>query len=519
MRNIIPAKFSFEDVTTIPVSLATAYVDLYNKKLHGLDLKWPTETANQGKYAGKPSSCLVALALWDNSVSLAFRLLKRSATDFPTAIQLTKLSGFSPIITTASLKHTEFWGNQYAISSTVTQQTRNDLLVPDGHLITVLNLTITKSSDVSRIQVSGIPGLPQNNELLEPPYSKLSLLLEQGAIIPNRMYDTTQKALLLESKQGNFVVGSRSIPVPGSGQLLVKVLAAGLNPLDWKIQKYGVLVNNYPAVLGSDIAGEVEAIGEGVTAFSKGDRVFAQGPFVSDFAGFQQYALTHAATTAKIPAKTSFEDAATIPVALTAAYVGLYNKKPHGLGLKWPTEIANQGKYAGKPIIVLGGASSVGQLLSGFSPIITTASLKHTDFLQSLGATNVLDRNLSTDVLKAQVSELTRAPIDIVYDAISSSVTQQAGNDLLVPGGHLITVVYLTITKSNDVNHIQVLGILGLPQNKELVESLYAKLSLLLEQDAIIVLGDGIDGVVGGLQKLQNDQVSGVKLVARPWEG
>ncbi|KAG6917712.1 hypothetical protein DXG01_001363 [Tephrocybe rancida] len=344
-----------------------------------------------------------------------------------------------------------------------------------------------------------------------------------------RMSSNTQKALLLETKQGKLIVGSRSVPTPGPGELLVKVLAAGLNPVDWKIQKYGIFVNDFPAVLGTDIAGEVEAVGKGVTSFSKGDRVFAQGTFESDFGGFQQYTLTYAATTAKIPAKFSFEDVATIPVGLTAAYVGLYNNKPHGLGLEWPTKTANQGKYAGKPIVVLGGASSVGQFaiqlakLSGFSPIITTASLKHTEFLKSLGATNVLDRNLSNDALKTKIGELTSAPIDIVYDAISSADTQQTGNNLLVPGGHLITVLNLAITKSSDIGHFQVAGILRLPQNKELLEDLYPKLTQFLEQGVITpnrfqVLDDGLDGIVGGLRKLQNDQVSGVKLVGRPWE-
>lgn len=127
----------------------------------------------------------------------------------------------------------------------------------------------------------------------------------------------TQKALMLESAQGKFVVGTRNIPKPGPGQLLVKVLATGLNPIDWKIQKYDVFVKEFPAVLGSDLAGEVVTVGEGVTSFKEGDRMyiryisdhafsilirgrFAQGTFESDFASFQQYALTYAATTAMV---------------------------------------------------------------------------------------------------------------------------------------------------------------------------------------------------------------------------
>ena len=85
----------------------------------------------------------------------------------------------------------------------------------------------------------------------------------------------SQKALILESKQGPFVLSTRPIHAPGKGELLVKVRAAGLNPADWKIQTYGVLIDTFPAVLGLDIAGEVEGVGEGVVAFNRGDRVCA----------------------------------------------------------------------------------------------------------------------------------------------------------------------------------------------------------------------------------------------------
>jgi len=348
-----------------------------------------------------------------------------------------------------------------------------------------------------------------------------------SAIVYN-MSGGTQKALFLESKQGNFVVGSRAIPKPGSGELLVKLRATSLNPVDWKIQKYGFFITEFPAVLGTDGAGEVEEVGEGVDTFSKGDRVFFQGTFDNNGGTFQQYTIATAATTSKIPSKLSFEEVSTIPVAFTAAYVGLYNHKPYGLELVWPLESADRGKYSGTPIVVLGGASSVGQYViqlakvSGFSPIITTASVKHTDYLKSLGATNVLDRNLSVESLKAAIKKLTNAPVEIVYDAISSKETQQTGHDLLVPGGRLVTVLNLMIAKSEEIIHVHVLGILRLPQNQVLLTALYSRFAQLLEEKAIIpnrfeVLPDGLQGIVGGLQRLQNDQVSGIKLVALPW--
>lgn len=81
------------------------------------------------------------------------------------------------------------------------------------------------------------------------------------------------KALYLDSKCGNFVIASNNVPRPGTGELLLKVKACGLNPVDWKIQKYGIFVEEYPVVLGINIAGDIVEVGEGVEGFLKGDRV------------------------------------------------------------------------------------------------------------------------------------------------------------------------------------------------------------------------------------------------------
>lgn len=96
-----------------------------------------------------------------------------------------------------------------------------------------------------------------------------------------------QKALLLESQQGNFTLGTNVVHRPGPGQLLLKVKATALNPVDWKIQKYGIFISEFPAILGTDLAGDVAAIGEGVTKFKVGDRVYVLSPFER-----MNYALT-----------------------------------------------------------------------------------------------------------------------------------------------------------------------------------------------------------------------------------
>jgi NADPH:quinone reductase-like Zn-dependent oxidoreductase len=91
----------------------------------------------------------------------------------------------------------------------------------------------------------------------------------------------TAKALLLQKKEEttSFFVGDVPVQKPQAGEILIKIHATTLNPLDWKIPKFGIFMDVYPfdkspVVLGHDIAGEVVEIGEGVTDFKVGDRVY-----------------------------------------------------------------------------------------------------------------------------------------------------------------------------------------------------------------------------------------------------
>ena len=96
--------------------------------------------------------------------------------------------------------------------------------------------------------------------------------------------------------------------------------------------------------------------------------------------------------------------------------------------------------------------------LSKFSPIITTASLKHTDFLKYLGATHVFDRNLGSTELAAEISRVTNKPIQYVFDAISIPSTQQIGIDVLASGGKLALVQQLAVNVPEDKTIIGILG-------------------------------------------------------------
>ncbi|RPD72424.1 GroES-like protein [Lentinus tigrinus ALCF2SS1-7] len=340
---------------------------------------------------------------------------------------------------------------------------------------------------------------------------------------------TQQKALFLPTKQGEFAIGLRDVPKPGAGDILVKNVAVGLNPVDWKIQAFGLFVEKYPTILGIDAAGVVEAVGEGVTSLKKGDRVLYSGFLDNDRATYQEYTLIVADLAAKIPEKLSFDQAATVPLAIATASIGLYH--PHG-ATKFvaPWVDGGNSKCSGTPLVVIGGSSVVGSLaiqlakLSGFSPIITTASLKNTELLKSYGATHVLDRNLSADALRAEVTKVAGGRVATVYDPISSPDTQSAAYGLLAPEGRLLVVLPEAVKETSEGRTVsQVHGIVHFPHNLDFGKALYRALPGLLESGEIkpvnveVVTG-GLGGITAGLEKLKTNQVSASKLVIHPSE-
>jgi len=218
-------------------------------------------------------------------------------------------------------------------------------------------------------------------------------------------------------------------------------------------------------------------------------------------------------------------------MALTAAYVGFYNQNPAGLGLVPAISPEGKGKYVGIPIFIAGGSSSVGQhaiqlaKLSGFSPIITTASLKHAEQLKSIGATHVIDRNISASNLVSEVTGITKnVPIKYAVDAVSLPDTQQSAYDLLGKGGKLITFGLPSAKTTEEKEIFPVFGFLRAPSNIELLETFYHdNLERLLEEGAIKpnqveVLPNGLAGIPEGLKRLEADEVSRLKLVVNPQE-
>ncbi|KAI9000500.1 GroES-like protein [Trametes punicea] len=350
----------------------------------------------------------------------------------------------------------------------------------------------------------------------------------------------TQKALLLHAEGGKYTVGEAPVPRPGPKEVLVKVMAAALNPIDWKIAipPFSALIKEYPFITGTDGAGIVVEVGEGVTGVKEGDRILFQGWFTNPYATFQQFCIVPAEITAQIPENISFDQAASVPLALATVILALYNQQPNypkTLHLKPVWEEGGTTEFAGKPALIIGGASSVGQYaiqvakLAGFNPIITTASPRNIALLTSLGATHVLDRSLPAEDILLKLPGLTGGkPLEFVYDAISLPETMPLAYQALAPGGALVIVlpdvIPAELKKEGDGKRIAyVFGNVHTPENRACGVEMYKRLTGwlakgIIKPNPVEILPDGLAGAPQGLERLKNNKISGKKLIARPQE-
>ncbi|KAI0675600.1 GroES-like protein [Trametes maxima] len=351
----------------------------------------------------------------------------------------------------------------------------------------------------------------------------------------------SQKALLLCSQGGPLEVREIGIPSPGPEEVLVQIEAAALNPIDWEIQlgTYGVVVEKYPAILGFDASGLIVEVGDALTGYSRGDVVLVQGWYVaadrSTHGTFQQFMAAPTNTICKIPAtvQVPLDAAATILSGLATAAFPLYNQAEGSPSVRLlpPWEERGRGKYSGKAFFLLGGATSIGQYviqlarMSGFSPIIATASAHNAELLISLGATHFLDRKLPADDLLSQAREIAGGDIEVVYDAVSIPDTLAVGYEITAPHGDFVRVLdrdpipraEVPLRKRTHMAH----GLFITPINRAVGASLLAKLPDLLETGEIKpnrpeVLPGGLHAVSGGVDRLRQNHVSGVKIVVRP---
>ena len=210
-------------------------------------------------------------------------------------------------------------------------------------------------------------------------------------------------------------------PQPQEGEVLVRVHAAGVNPFDWKVRSglYKDFVPvNFPYVPGGDLAGVVESLGPGVTAFQVGQEVYGGGSQGS----YTEYAIALPNSLALKPKTLSYDEAATVPAGAATAWQGLFD---HG------------NLQAGQRVLILGGSGGVGLFAVQFARwkgahVIATTSTDNVEFVRSLGAETVVDYK------KARVEDEIH-DVDLVFDTVGGN-TLSSGYATLKRGGTLITI-------------------------------------------------------------------------------
>jgi NADPH:quinone reductase-like Zn-dependent oxidoreductase len=210
-------------------------------------------------------------------------------------------------------------------------------------------------------------------------------------------------------------------PVAADGKLLIRVMAASVNPVDYKIRKGGyprVTEADLPITLGRDVAGVVETAGGG---FSVGDEVYAHLDWADG--GYAQWALCAPSGVAAKPSSLDMIQAAAVPLAATTAWQGLFD----------------QGQLkAGERVLIHGASGGVGAFAVQFARIagaevIATASADEADRVAAYGATQVIDH-------KAKRFEDEVHDVDLVLDLIGND-TQDRSFQTLKRGGRLISTV------------------------------------------------------------------------------
>ncbi|MCM2417352.1 NADP-dependent oxidoreductase [Streptomyces sp. RKAG293] len=222
-------------------------------------------------------------------------------------------------------------------------------------------------------------------------------------------------------------------PVPGAGQLLVAVRAAGVNPVDWKRRTGYVQANapavELPAVLGGEVSGVVEQVGDGVEGYAVGDAVFGN-PLTG---GYAEYTLLPVASTSHKPAGVSWADAATLPVAVATAYDGLQQ-------LDLP---------AGSTLLINGVGGGVGSAAAQIAThrglrVVGTASAAKKEFVESLGVVHVASGSGVADRVRAAAPEGVDAVFDLVGGASLEEVAALLADPAaLISGPDKVNVVKL----------------------------------------------------------------------------
>jgi NADPH:quinone reductase-like Zn-dependent oxidoreductase len=242
------------------------------------------------------------------------------------------------------------------------------------------------------------------------------------------------KAIAINEFGGRDTLQLMDLPMPEikPGEILVKLKAAGVNPVDWKIREgyiKDLFPYDFPIILGWDAAGIVEQAGPEATRFKQGDQIFAycRKPMVQGGA-YAEYIVLEEEHAAIKPKNISFEEAASIPLAALTAYQSLFDAAQ---------------LQPGETVLIHAAAGGVGgfgvQLAKDRrATVLGTASGHNSEYVQDLGANRVVDYS-QVDFREAVRSEYPDG-VDVVFDCVGGEVLEKSA-DVVKKGGRLISIV------------------------------------------------------------------------------
>lgn len=242
----------------------------------------------------------------------------------------------------------------------------------------------------------------------------------------------TMQALVLEAYGSPLTLRTVPRPEPAEGQVLIRIKAAGLNPLDLKIMagQAGHAQTKLPAILGIDMAGVVEEVGEGVTSFAQGDEVYGM---VGGVAGMQgtlaEYVSVDAELLSQKPANLSMKDAAALPLVLITAWEGLIDRA---------------GVRENQTVLVHGGAGGVGHVavqlaLAKGARVFATGSANSLKYLRALGAQPI---DYTQEKPEQYLAQHTNSEgFDVVFDTVGGATLDASFTAAKEYHGHVVSAL------------------------------------------------------------------------------
>jgi NADPH:quinone reductase-like Zn-dependent oxidoreductase len=240
----------------------------------------------------------------------------------------------------------------------------------------------------------------------------------------------TMQAVVLNAAAAPLTNQQIARPIAAAGQVLVRVIASGVNPLDTKIAagKADHAQVQLPAVLGIDIAGIVDSVGDGVEGFAAGDRVYGMTGGIGGVQGsLAQYAAVDASLLARMPSNLAMREAAALPLIFITAWEGLVDRARVGAGMK---------------VLVHGGAGGVGHMavqlaLSRGAVVHATGSAEQRETIEKMGATFIDYRGTTVEeyVRRHTAGE----GFDVVYDTVGGATLDASFRAARQYHGHVIS--------------------------------------------------------------------------------